>query len=209
MSHLTDAPLSPSPSPQTRGPMSFLYHGGALDSQLSHTQYLATLSDTTPSMDEDSNAAGDKSFNSGSSDTTYEKDDEYYCSFLSHTSAPGLSAHSQGDEFVKTGPVSAADDPMDAVPGPFPPSRPSTPEIMARYSNLKPEDIRLSTTEAGIIGAMRADREVEMMQYASIEGQLYTAMSKTHNQRAHIAALETRVASLASLLEYHRIPVPA
>ncbi|KAJ7498185.1 hypothetical protein B0H11DRAFT_1909709 [Mycena galericulata] len=77
----------------------------------------------------------------------------------------------------------------------------STPEIVARYDGLKPEDIRLSDTEARVIAAIRADKDSDLRQYVLTEQRWYHDMARTHNQSARIAALE-------SLLEYHRIPLP-
>lgn len=91
---------------------------------------------------------------------------------------------------------------------PFGRSRPSTPDFIARYADLKREDIRLSETEVRVIAAIRTDRDSELRQYAMQEQQWYCDMSQTHNQMAKIADQAERIASLESLLEYHRIPLP-
>lgn len=77
----------------------------------------------------------------------------------------------------------------------------TTPEIIARHDNLKEGDVHLSDTEARVIAAIRADKESDLREYTLAEYKWYQDMSRTHNQSARIAALE-------SLLEYHRIPLP-
>jgi hypothetical protein len=81
-------------------------------------------------------------------------------------------------------------------------SRPSSPDFLALYADLTPENIRLSQTEVRIIAAIRADRDAEIREYLLREQEWYSDMSRMHNHTARIAALE-------SLLEYHHITFPA
>ncbi|KAF7333088.1 hypothetical protein MVEN_02373800 [Mycena venus] len=201
---MSQAETSPSPSPSSRAPRPTailtnhithgLFNGGALDSQVTDSQYISNLAEqhtAAPASEDGNSGQGDGSFNSsGSSDTTYDPEEAY---------ALWQSSHSQGDEFPKPRGLQA-DDPM-GDPSCLD-SRPSMPDVLARYADLNASQIRLSTTEARVIADMRADRDSEMRQWATNEQQWYVDMSRTHNQAARIAALE-------SLLEYHRIPFPA
>ncbi|KAJ7832496.1 hypothetical protein B0H13DRAFT_1914990 [Mycena leptocephala] len=202
----TDASPSLSPSPSSREPRSTalstghithgLFNGGALDSQVTDSQHINNLIEQNIE-DDSNNSIGENSFDSSaSSDTTYEEEriEQYYI---------WQNASSQGEELPKPVGIPAPsrfsktrpDDPMEDCP------RPSSPDFIP-CADLNADDIRLSATELGVIAAMRADRASEMVQYATNEQMWYADMSRTHNQCARIAALE-------SLLEYHRIPLPA
>ncbi|KAJ7435965.1 hypothetical protein B0H11DRAFT_2207354 [Mycena galericulata] len=242
MSHmLIKSEISPPTSPlPTREPRSTavltgqithnLFNGGALDSQVSDSQFVDRMIEqhTSRSSEATSGQITHSSFNGGflddqgsvteqraTSPSSTDEDTKQDASFTSADSSDTacepytiwVSAHSQGDnepyDFRKDYGAPAnipVDDPMDDCP--FHPSRPSTPQIIARYANLKPEDIRLSDTEARIIAAVRADRDYHLAQYVFQEQITYRDIVEAHNQSARIAALE-------SLLEYHRIPLPA
>ncbi|KAK6984176.1 hypothetical protein R3P38DRAFT_3232467 [Favolaschia claudopus] len=81
-------------------------------------------------------------------------------------------------------------------------ARATTPDFLRYYSDLNPDNIRLSTTEVRVIAAIRADKHVTENECARREQEWYCDVSRMHNQTARIALLE-------SLLEYHRIPLPA
>ncbi|KAJ7863813.1 hypothetical protein B0H14DRAFT_3443904 [Mycena olivaceomarginata] len=199
---------SPSPSPTGRAPRPTalltnnlthgLFNGGALDSQVTDSQYINDLTErnmATPVREGSHSPIHDTSFNSsGSSDTTYDQEEAYY---------RWQAAHSQGDEFEKPPGIQGKtsipfplDDPMDdSVPINVWPSRPSTPMFEVHYATLKPSEIQLSATEARIIAAIRSDRDAECRQWMEDEAHW------RYDQCARIAALE-------SLLEYHRIAFP-
>ncbi|KAJ6574071.1 hypothetical protein B0H19DRAFT_1063080 [Mycena capillaripes] len=162
--------FSPSPSPTSRAPRPTalltnnlthgLFNGGALDSQVTDSQYINNLSErhmVAPAHDGSQSPTHNMSFNSsGSSDTTYDKEEAYSLSF---------------------------DDPMDdSGPIDVSPSRPSTPMFEVHYARLKASEIQLSATEARIIAAIRADRDAEQRQWMENESHWYTDMCRTHNQ---------------------------
>ncbi|KAJ7710740.1 hypothetical protein B0H17DRAFT_1123855 [Mycena rosella] len=203
MSHLSIKSSSPSPpsfSPGSREPRP-LFNGGALDSQVTDSQFVETLvqqhrpasensGSPLPIFNDGSSANGDASFGSTGSDTA--------CS----EHVIWASAHSQDEPspLIEEKPFMriSEDEPMDDCfnySSYSHSSRPSTPDFIA---DLKAEDIRLSVTEVRVIAAMRADRDSELRQYGKQEEEWWCDMSKTHNQSTRIAALE-------SLLEYHRI----
>jgi hypothetical protein len=64
---------------------------------------------------------------------------------------------------------------------PFSDLRPTTPDFIAQYADLKAENICLSNTEARVIAAIRADKDSQLRQYTTHEGIWYADMSKTHN----------------------------
>ncbi|KAK7007193.1 hypothetical protein R3P38DRAFT_3212863 [Favolaschia claudopus] len=152
-------PSSPSPSPSARPPRLSavsnarlthdLFNGGALDSQVSDSQYLNDLAADASS----SPTRQDASFqSSGSSDTAYDPELDTWA-----------GAHSQGDEnpeyekyYKKIMADGGLDDPMDSSED----ARPTTPDFLRYYSDLNPDNIRLSTTEVRVIAAIRADKHV-------------------------------------------------
>ncbi|KAK7027592.1 hypothetical protein R3P38DRAFT_3519741 [Favolaschia claudopus] len=144
----SSSPLSPwAPRPSaasTRHTTYKLFNGGALDSQVSDSQYINNLTGQIPSSPTRPETSVTSS---GSSDTAYELDNE---------ALAWLSAHSQGDEHPQFAhllkkPVAVHDDdPMETVEAPmFPDSRPVTPHFnfLALYADLKAEDVHLSPSE--------------------------------------------------------------
>jgi hypothetical protein len=90
---------------------------------------------------------------------------------------------------------------------PRPDSRPVTPDFFTLHqnqlkANVEDNKVQLSPTEVQVLAAIRADRDAEIREYALRELEWYCDMSKMHNQA-------TRIAALKSLLEYHRIALPA
>ncbi|KAK7039556.1 hypothetical protein R3P38DRAFT_2900377 [Favolaschia claudopus] len=193
------SPRAPRPSAvSTRHTTYKLFNGGALDSQVSDSQYINNLTGQIPS----SPTRPETSFtSSASSDTAYDLDDE---------ALPWLSAHSQGDEhpqfahLLKKPSTVHDDEPMETAEAlGFPDSRPVTPtfNFLALYADLKAEDVHLSPSEVRVIAAIRADKDAVVDEYARREMEWSCDMAERHNLVARVAVLE-------SLLEYHRIPLP-
>ncbi|KAJ7862063.1 hypothetical protein B0H13DRAFT_1900268 [Mycena leptocephala] len=186
----TDASPSLSPSPSSREPRSTalstghithgLFNGGALDSQVTDSQHINNLIEQNIE-DDSNNSIGENSFDSSaSSDTTYEEERiEQYYIWQ--------NASSQGEELPKPVGIPAPsrfsktrpDDPMEDCP------RPSSPDFIP-CADLNADDIRLSATE---LGSLLPCVQTELQRWCSM-------------QRMSRCALE-------SLLEYHRIPLPA
>ncbi|KAJ7633335.1 hypothetical protein DFH06DRAFT_1337197 [Mycena polygramma] len=186
--HIKSEPPSPTCGPRpsaiaTRQITHDLYNGGALDSQVTDSQYIQGLGDQPIPRANDgateAEAANTSFQSSGSSDTAYEQNFKLEI---------WASAHSQGDEnpeymaYKKRFESAPADEPMEDCHSPG--SRPSTPDFLARYNELKTDThpTHLLPSELRVIAAIRADKDAEIQQYLIREQEAYIGMCDEHNQ---------------------------
>ncbi|KAJ7294049.1 hypothetical protein C8J57DRAFT_1491401 [Mycena rebaudengoi] len=179
-----------------------LFNGGALDSQVTDSQYIkglehqhAPASDKTPPLADSDN----------SSDTSSKSQDSFQAECeLYHNS------HSQGDN----GPQREVEDkfpvynPNDYAPMDQDEAYPTAADVAARYANLKSEDIELSDTEVCVIAAIRTERQWVLEEFERKEKMYYQDMHDTYANTATYYNQSNHIAALESLLTYHRIPLP-